>query len=115
MSKRKQPRSLANLFKSDYYENYKRMIREINPMLTKPIENFRQVDRLEFREDLPRGSHTFIYQTIAELLQSGRKGQSVMERRYSQDDLFWWFTEGGHSNLGVNCNILKHLVYKYFT
>ena len=91
------------------------MIREINPMLTKPIENFRQVDRLDFREDLPRGSHTFIYQTIAELLRSGRNGQSVMERRYSQDDLFWWFTDEGHSNLGVKFKDLKRLVYKQFT
>lgn len=51
MHHRKRPRSLANLFKSDYYENYKGMIREINQLLKEPIEDFRRVNYLEFRED----------------------------------------------------------------
>lgn len=37
MRKRKHSRSLATLFKSDYYENCKGMIRKINPLLKIPV------------------------------------------------------------------------------
>ena len=88
------------------------MVRTINPLLTTPIIDFLHVDRLEFREDLPRGSKKIIYQAIADLLHCAGKGRSVMARGYSQDDLFWWFTLGGHSNLGAKFETLKRKVYQ---
>ena len=111
MHQRKRPRSLANLFKSDYYENYKWMIREINPMLTVPITDFRRVNYLEFRKDLPRGSIKCLYMAIAKLLAAG-KDRGVMAHGYSQTDLFLWLTDGIHTNLNNSFQTVKSSVFQ---
>lgn len=103
---------MANLFKSDYYGNYKQMIRELNGFLATPVSDFRHVDRLTFREDLNRGDRKEIYLAISNMLRSAGKGRSVMERRYSQNDLFLWLTAPKHSNLGENFQSLKSKVYQ---
>ena len=37
------------------------MIREINPLLKTQVKDFQHVNRLEFREDLTRGSMKFVF------------------------------------------------------
>ena len=37
------------------------MIREINPLLKTPVTDFQHVNRLDFRDDLPRGSMKRLY------------------------------------------------------
>ena len=85
------------------------MIREINQLLKEPIEDFRRVNYLEFREDLPRGSLKRLYSAIAELLAAG-KDRGVMAHGYSQTDLFLWLTDSAHTNLNNSVQTIKSSV-----
>ena len=53
------------------------MIREINPLLKTQVKDFQHVNRLDFREDLPRGSMKQLHSAIADLLASAGKGREV--------------------------------------
>ena len=85
------------------------MIREINPMLTVPITDFRRVNYLEFRKDLPRGSIKCLYTAVAKLLAAG-KDRGVMAHGYSQTDLFLWLTDSAHTNLNNSVQTIKSSV-----
>ena len=86
------------------------MIREIKPMLTTPVTDFRRVNYLEFREDLPRGSLKCLYSAIARLLAAAGKDRSVMAHGYSQTDLFLWLTDSAHTNLNNSVQTIKSSV-----
>lgn len=115
MRRRKHPRSLANLFKSDFYENYKQLIKEINSLLKTPVTDTRHIDRLDFREDLPRGSLKCLYMAIADMLHAAGKERTVMAQGYSHTDLFLWMTDGCHTNLKISLNTFKASVYQILT
>lgn len=91
------------------------MIREINPLLKTQVKDFLHVNRLDFREDLPRGSMKRFYSAIADMLAAGGKGRSVMAQGYSQTDFFLWLTDGEHTNLKVLISTLKTSVNQELT
>jgi len=88
------------------------MIREINPLLKTPVTDFLHVNRLDFREDLPRGSMKLLYSAIADLLAAAGKGRSVMSKKYDykQIDFFLWLTDSEHTNLRILLKSLKTAV-----
>jgi hypothetical protein len=91
------------------------MIREINPLLKTQVKDFQHVNRLDFREDLPRGSMKQLHSAIADLLAAAGKGRSVMAQGYSQNDFFLWLTDGEHTNLKVLISTLKTSVNQQLT
>ena len=91
------------------------MIREINPLLKTQVKDFHHVNRLDFREDLPRGSMKQLHSAIADLLAAAGKGRSVMAQGYSQNDFFLWLTDGEHTNLKVLISTLKTSVNQQLT
>lgn len=91
------------------------MIREINPLLKTPVTDFQHVNRLDFRDDLPRGSMKRLYSAMADLLAAAGKGRSVMAQGYSQTDFFLWLTDGEHTNLKVLLSTLKSAVNQELT
>jgi hypothetical protein len=91
------------------------MIREINPLLKTQVKDFQHVNRLDFREDLPRGSMKRLHSVIADLLAAAGKGRSVMAQGYSQNDFFLWLTDGEHTNLKVLISTLKTSVNQQLT
>ena len=91
------------------------MIREINPLLKTQVKDFQHVNRLDFREDLPRGSMKRLHFAIADLLAAAGKGRSVMAQGYSQNDFFLWLTDGEHTNLKVLISTLKTSVNQQLT
>ena len=108
MRKKKTSTLLVNMINQNYYWAYDEMIKNLRPLLLKPEENPRRIERLEFRSDLPRGSRKVIYMALVDLLSH----PGIMARGYCKDDLFRWLSDQEHSNLGVNFGGVKRLVYK---
>lgn len=112
MEKKKKDTLLLNLFSSDCYRAYDEMIDHLSPLLQTPVQNPRLIERLDFRQDLPRGSRKTIYLEIARLLQSG---SSVLARGCSKNDLFRWLASPRHTNLGINFQSVKARVNEIVT
>lgn len=88
------------------------MIDDVKSMLKTPVTDIRHVDRLEFREDLPRESLKCLYIAIADMLHAAGNGRTVMAQGYSHTDLFLWMTDGRHTNLKISLNTFKTSVYQ---
>ncbi|MBO5626489.1 MAG: hypothetical protein J5953_11970 [Prevotella sp.] len=112
MEKKKKDTLLLNLFRSDCYRAYDEMIERLSPLLQTPPQHPRLIERLDFRQDLPRGYRKMIYLEIARLLQSG---YSVLAPGCSKNDLFRWLANPRHTNLGINFQSIKARVNEMVT
>ena len=65
---------------------------------------------LDFRPDLQRGDKGIIYAELARLLRSGPR---VMKKGFCKNDLFRWFSDPRHSNLGTNLQSIQRAVYQH--
>jgi hypothetical protein len=99
--KLKTERLLVDFFSSDYYKEYDELIHNLSPMLQTPPKNSRLVERLDFRQDLPRGAKTNIYQYIGEFLSL----PNVVHPRHRKNDIIRWLTT--NSNLNPSFASLK--------
>ena len=104
------PKRLLAFFSKKYYGAYDKMIDDLRPMLVSPHQSSWLTERLEFRSDLPHGSHKQIYLSIARLLKSGN---CVFAHGYCKNDLFRWFSDPRHSNLGTNLQSIQRAVYQH--
>ena len=86
------------------------MIRHLSPMLLTKTENPLLIERLDFRPDLQRGDKGIIYAELARLLRSGPR---VMKKGFCKNDLFRWFSDPKHTNLGASFQSVKRAVYQW--
>ena len=86
------------------------MIRHLSPMLLTKTENPLLIERLDFRPDLQRGDKSIIYAELARLLRSGPR---VMKKGFCKNDLFRWFSDPKHTNLGASFQSVKRAVYQW--
>lgn len=104
------PKRLLAFFSKKYYGAYDKMIDDLRPMLVSPHQSSWLTERLEFRSDLPHGSHKQIYLSIARLLKSGN---CVFAHGYCKNDLFRWLADPKCCNLGKSFQVLQRAVNKY--
>ena len=78
-------------------------------MLLTKTENPLLIERLDFRPDLQRGDKGIIYAELARLLRSGPR---VMKKGFCKNDLFRWFSDPRHTNLGTSFQKIKAAVYQ---
>lgn len=105
----KNPKLLIEFFSKKYYGAYVQMMIDLRPMLTHLDQDIWQVERLEFRPDLPRGCRKEIFLSIACLL---RHGKCVFDNHYCKNDLLRWLTDPRNSNLGIKFQTLQDAVNK---
>ena len=79
-------------------------------MLLTKTENPLLIERLDFRPDLQRGDKGIIYAELARLLRSGPR---VMKKGFCKNDLFRWFSDPKHTNLGASFQSVKRAVYQW--
>lgn len=103
---------LLNLFSSDYFWAYDKMIAELSPLLLTTPRNPRLIERLDFRPDLPHGERKRIFIAIAQML---RSGSSVLAQGCRKNDLFRWFSDPEHCNLGITFQAIQRAVGKCVT
>ena len=84
----------VDFISSDYYKEYDELINNLSPMLQTLPKSPRLVERLDFRQDLPRGAKSNIYQYIGEFLSL----PNVVQPRHRKNDIIRWLTENSNLN-----------------
>jgi len=101
---------LADFFNREYYGAYKEMIINLNPLLLRPNQNPRLIERLDFRTDLQRGDKGIIYAELARLL---RSSPGVLRKEFCKNDLFRWLADPQHTNMHASFQKIQRATYQH--